>query len=126
MTPPPSPPHAPLPPLQAAARHAPATVAHAKRGIHPEVFEAAKVICNGEEVLVVSGTKPEYVVDVWSGNHPFYTGALTQTVAEESRIAQFQKKYGGMYGAVAPVSAGGNTKLDYKKPEKGSKGKGKK
>ena len=31
-----------------------------------------KVICNGEEVLTVSGTKEKYVVDVWSGNHPFF------------------------------------------------------
>lgn len=31
-----------------------------------------QVFCNGEEVLTVSGTKEKYVVDVWSGNHPFY------------------------------------------------------
>ena len=31
-----------------------------------------QVICNGEEVLTVSGTKERYVVDVWSGNHPFF------------------------------------------------------
>lgn len=30
------------------------------------------MICNGEEVLTVSGTKEKYVVDVWSGNHPFF------------------------------------------------------
>ena len=33
---------------------------------------AVQVICNGEEVLTVSGTKEKYVVDVWSGNHPFF------------------------------------------------------
>ena len=33
---------------------------------------AVQVICNGEEVLTVSGTKERYVVDVWSGNHPFF------------------------------------------------------
>jgi len=87
------------------------------------VYDDAKVICNGVEVLTLSGTKQEYVVDVWSGNHPFYTGSLSQEVAEESRIAQFQKKYGGMYGKVAPVSAGGNTKLEYKKPQKDNKKK---
>ena len=31
-----------------------------------------QVFCNGEEVLQVSGTKEKYVVDVWSGNHPFF------------------------------------------------------
>lgn len=30
------------------------------------------MFCNGEEVLVTGGTKPEYIVDVWAGNHPFY------------------------------------------------------
>lgn len=84
---------------------------HTHSNTQPQVF------CNGEEVLTVSGCKPEYVVDVWSGNHPFYTGALTTSVGEESRIAQFQKRYGGLYGEVAPVSAGGNTKLTYKKPD---------
>ena len=32
----------------------------------------SQVFCNGEEVLTVSGTKEKYVVDVWSGNHPFF------------------------------------------------------
>ncbi len=31
-----------------------------------------QVFCNGEEVMTVSGTKEKYVVDVWSGNHPFF------------------------------------------------------
>lgn len=31
-----------------------------------------QVFCNGEEVLVTGGTKAEYIVDVWAGNHPFY------------------------------------------------------
>jgi ribosomal protein L31 len=94
-----------------------------KKDIHPEFHDAAKVFCNGEEVLTVSGTRAEYVVDVWSGNHPFYTGQQTTNVSEESRIAQFQKKYGGMYGTVAPMSQGGNTKLEYKKGGGGKKKK---
>ena len=86
-----------------------------KKDIHPDFHDDAKVFCNGEEVMTVSGCREKYVVDVWSGNHPFYTGVLTANVNDESRIAQFQKKYGtGRFGAVAPVSAGGNTKLEYK------------
>ena len=38
----------------------------------PEWFEEAKVFCNGEEVMTVGGTQAEYVVDIWSGNHPFF------------------------------------------------------
>ena len=37
-----------------------------------EACPFVQVFCNGEEVLTVSGTKEKYVVDVWSGNHPFY------------------------------------------------------
>merc|ERR1712147_580855 len=36
----------------------------AKKDIHPEFHSEAKVICNGEEVFTVAGTKKEYVVDV--------------------------------------------------------------
>ncbi len=48
---------------------------------------ALQVICNGEEVFTVSGTKKEYVVDVWSGNHPFYmNGAGGTMILDEERI----------------------------------------
>lgn len=43
-----------------------------KRDIHPEWHPEAKVFCNGVEVMTVGGTKKEYNVDVYSGNHPFY------------------------------------------------------
>lgn len=48
------------------AAQAPATLREHKACRFVQVF------CNGEEVLTVSGTKEKYVVDVWSGNHPFY------------------------------------------------------
>ena len=31
-----------------------------KKDLHPEWFTEAKVVCNGEEVLTTSGTKPGY------------------------------------------------------------------
>ena len=46
--------------------------ARAKAGIHPEWHPEAEVVCNGETVMKVSGTKARYDVDVYSGNHPFY------------------------------------------------------
>ena len=45
-----------------------------KKGIHPKYYPEAKVIVNGEEVLVTGSTKPELRLEIWSGNHPFYTG----------------------------------------------------
>lgn len=41
-----------------------------------------QVFCNGEEVLVTGGTKAEYIVDVWAGNHPFYQAGLCSSSAQ--------------------------------------------
>lgn len=119
--------------------------------------------------MTVSGTKKEYTVDVWSGNHPFYTGSNQALIVDEGRVNKFQKRFqvslfaavvtfavahcltcgklatswdyifeqrsaiivvwalqGLSIGQVAPVSAGGNKKLEYKvEKDKGKKGKGK-
>ncbi|KAJ4806670.1 50S ribosomal protein L31 [Rhynchospora pubera] len=45
-----------------------------KKGLHPKFFEECKVYCDGELVLVTSGTQKELTIDTWSGNHPFYLG----------------------------------------------------
>ncbi len=64
-----------------------------KSGIHPKWYPEAKVICNGEVVMTVGSTQPEIHVDVWSGNHPFYTG--TQKIIDtEGRVDRFLRKYG--------------------------------
>ena len=43
--------------------------------------------------MTVGSTKPELHVDVWSGNHPFFTG--TQKIIDtEGRVERFMKKYG--------------------------------
>lgn len=46
-----------------------------------------QVICNGEEVLVTSGTMESYTVDVWSGNHPFYTKSDTAMLSDDGRVS---------------------------------------
>ncbi len=68
-----------------------------KADIHPTWYPDAKVICNGEVVMTTGSTQPEISVDVWSGNHPFYTG--TQKILDtEGRVDRFMRKY-GMAGA---------------------------
>jgi large subunit ribosomal protein L31 len=63
------------------------------RNIHPTWYPEAKVICNGKVVATVGSTKPELQVDLWSGNHPFYTG--TQKIIDtEGRVERFMRKYG--------------------------------
>ena len=57
-----------------------------KSEIHPKWYPNAKVICNGEVVMTIGSTQPELHVDVWSGNHPFFTG--TQKILDtEGRVA---------------------------------------
>ncbi len=64
-----------------------------KPNIHPTWYPEAKVYCDGELVAVVGSTKPELHVDVWSGNHPFFTG--TQKIIDtEGRVDRFNRKYG--------------------------------
>jgi large subunit ribosomal protein L31 len=74
-----------------------------KADIHPTWYPEAKVICNGEVVMTTGSTSPEIHVDVWSGNHPFYTG--TQKILDtEGRVDRFMRKY-GMGGADSTTSA---------------------
>jgi large subunit ribosomal protein L31 len=64
-----------------------------KPDIHPQWYPDAKVICNGEVVMTVGSTQPEINVEIWSGNHPFYTG--TQKIIDtEGRVERFMRKYG--------------------------------
>jgi len=64
-----------------------------KSDIHPTWYPEAKVICNGEVVMKTGSTQPEIQVDVWSGNHPFFTG--TQKILDtEGRVDRFMRKYG--------------------------------
>jgi len=63
-----------------------------KKDIHPTWFEETKVYCDGQEIMTLGSTKPELRVDVWSGNHPFFTG--TQRILDsEGRVERFMKKY---------------------------------
>lgn len=66
-----------------------------KSKIHPKWYPEAKVYCNGEVVMTVGSTRPELHVDVWSGNHPFYTGTQ-KLIDTEGRVERFLRKYGMM------------------------------
>jgi len=43
--------------------------------------------------MTVGSTKPELSVDIWSGNHPFYTGSQ-KMLDTEGRVEKFMRKYG--------------------------------
>ena len=59
-----------------------------------------QVFCNGEEVLSTSGTRGEYVVDIWSGNHPFFQGSNNSVVLDEGRVNKFNKRFSGARAAL--------------------------
>jgi large subunit ribosomal protein L31 len=42
--------------------------------------------------MTVGSTKPEIHVEVWSGNHPFYTGTQ-KMIDTEGRVDRFLRKY---------------------------------
>lgn len=62
-----------------------------KEGIHPQWYPEAKVICNGEVVMTVGATKPELHVEIYSGNHPFYTGQQ-RLVDTEGQVERFMRR----------------------------------
>ncbi|ERM94635.1 hypothetical protein AMTRI_Chr03g49630 [Amborella trichopoda] len=96
-----------------------------KPDIHPQFYEDAKVYCNGEHVFTTGGTKPEYAVDVWSGNHPFYLGNRSALVVDDDQVEKFRKKFGALSDLMEiPVLKYGEIILPTKK--KSAKGKGKK
>ena len=64
-----------------------------KTSIHPDWYPNSKVYCDGQLVLKVGSTKPGLNVDIWSGNHPFYTGSQ-KILDTEGRVERFMRKYG--------------------------------
>lgn len=64
-----------------------------KSEIHPNWFSNAPVVCEGKTLSYIGSTKPQLQLDVWVGNHPFYTNSQT-LVDSEGRVERFMKKYG--------------------------------
>lgn len=43
-------------------------------------------------VMTIGSTKPELHVDIWAGNHPFFTGSQ-KIIDTEGRVERFMRKY---------------------------------
>jgi len=56
----------------------------AKKNLHPE--------WHNTQVLEVGTTKKELFVEIWSGNHPFYTGSQ-KIIDSEGRVQKFERRY---------------------------------
>ena len=64
-----------------------------KSNIHPNWFKDAPVLYDGKPLSLVGSTKNELQVDMWLGNHPFYTKSQL-VIDSEGRVERFMKKYG--------------------------------
>ena len=63
-----------------------------KPNIHPKWNPKTPVYCDGELVMTVGSTQSELHIDVWSGNHPLYTGSQ-KIIDTEGRVERFMRKY---------------------------------
>merc|ERR1712216_109104 len=71
-------------------------IVNAKKDIHPTFYPEAKVYCNGEMVMTLGGSQEKYIVDLWSGNHPFIQGASNTVVVDEGQVNRFKKRFAGL------------------------------
>jgi large subunit ribosomal protein L31 len=62
-----------------------------KKGIHPEYYSEAKIICACGNVITTGSVKPEMKVEVCSACHPFYTGKK-RLVDTTGRVDRFKKR----------------------------------
>ncbi|PTQ53352.1 MAG: ribosomal protein L31p [Brockia lithotrophica] len=63
-----------------------------KKGIHPEFYEDAVVICACGNTFRTGSTKKEIHVEICSACHPFFTGKQ-KYVDTGGRIERFKKRY---------------------------------
>ena len=64
-----------------------------KSNIHPQWFKETTVSFDGKPLCITSSTKSELQIDMWLGNHPFYTKSQVM-IDSEGRVERFMKKYG--------------------------------
>ena len=83
---------------------------------HATRFFTIQVFCNGEEVMTVGGTQEEYVVDIWSGNHPFFLGKSTAIMTNAGRVSRFGDRFGDL-GALSEVETIDDVKADIEAQE---------
>nr|YP_010619334.1 Ribosomal protein L31 [Amplisiphonia pacifica]WAX03347.1 Ribosomal protein L31 [Amplisiphonia pacifica] len=63
-----------------------------KKNIHPKWYSESQVFCDGKHIMTVGSTQKTLNIDIWSGNHPFFTGSQ-RIIDSEGRVEKFMKKY---------------------------------
>jgi len=62
-----------------------------KKGIHPKWNKNVEITHNGKTIMTVGSTSENLDVEIWSGNHPFYTGKET-LVDTDNLVDKFNEK----------------------------------
>ena len=76
----------------------------AQKGIHP-VYKPSVISCACGNRVETYSTRGDFMVDICSNCHPFYTGKQ-KFVDAAGRIERFQKKYAGNKpGGTPPASS---------------------
>nr|YP_009497660.1 ribosomal protein L31 [Astrosyne radiata]AWT40373.1 ribosomal protein L31 [Astrosyne radiata] len=63
-----------------------------KKGIHPKWISNTRISCDDKLICLINSTKPNLNIDIWLGNHPFYTNSQ-KIIDTEGRVEKFLKKY---------------------------------
>ena len=63
----------------------------AKKDIHPQYFEKAKITCACGNHFVVGATKPAIKVEICSNCHPIYTGE-EKLIDTAGRVEKFKNR----------------------------------
>ena len=79
----------------------------AQKGIHP-VYKPSVITCACGNKVQTYSTRGDFMTDICSNCHPFYTGKQ-KFVDAAGRIERFQKKYAkqGGSGPASPPATGG-------------------
>jgi len=75
-----------------------------KKGIHPEYYPDAKVICACGNTFTTGATKEVIRTDVCSACHPFFTGEQ-RIVDTAGQVERFMRRLEKMAAAEASTSA---------------------
>jgi len=74
----------------------------AQKGIHP-IYRKSVITCACGNRVETFSTRGDFMVDICSNCHPFYTGKQ-KFVDAAGRIERFQKKYGKVSATGVPAA----------------------
>jgi large subunit ribosomal protein L31 len=87
-----------------------------KKGIHPNFFTDATVVCSCGNTWVTGSTKKVIHTEVCSRCHPFFTGQQQRLLDVEGQVDRFYKKLQARQSFVDQQKARENSKTSLERP----------